>query len=174
MRWAPRDNEVFDLVPPTFEAQAKVLWTVIGEPSVSSDNFWLVYGQLLAVFKASPVDPELHLVLEAQSRFNPMEHVVEAPLLPDLAPLRNDRYFAGGGIYLGGAPVDDDLGVPGIDSDEGPDEELDEEPASMNAHAEASGADKEDEIASTRCTLLVSQPNCLMADFSSDDDEPAT
>lgn len=57
--WAPRNNPVFQLVPPTFAQQAVMLYSDMGEPVVSSLMFWDVYQQLLAAFHALPDDPAL-------------------------------------------------------------------------------------------------------------------
>jgi hypothetical protein len=58
-RWAPRDNPVFQLVPPTFAQQAADLYSYMGKPAVSSLTFWAVYQGLLAEFHALPDDPRL-------------------------------------------------------------------------------------------------------------------
>ena len=58
-RWAPRNNPVFQLVPPTFAQQAATLYSDMGEPAVSSLTFWAVYQGLLAAFHALLDDPRL-------------------------------------------------------------------------------------------------------------------
>ncbi|KAF8060902.1 hypothetical protein FPV67DRAFT_1673735 [Lyophyllum atratum] len=55
--WAPPDNPVFQLVPPTFGEQASALYASIGSPLVSSLTFWAVYPDLLEAFLALPRDP---------------------------------------------------------------------------------------------------------------------
>jgi len=49
--WAPPDDPVFRLVPPTFAEQATALYTAMGQPAVSSLTFWVVYVDLLAAFR---------------------------------------------------------------------------------------------------------------------------
>ena len=57
--WAPLDDAVFQLTPPTFHAQANCHYTTLGCPSVSKGTFWEVYAVLLNCFRASSVDPTL-------------------------------------------------------------------------------------------------------------------
>lgn len=57
--WAPLDDAVFQLTPPTFHIQANHHYTTLGCPPISKGTFWEVYAALLDCFRASSVDPTL-------------------------------------------------------------------------------------------------------------------
>jgi hypothetical protein len=106
--WCPSDLEVFKLVPDVFQVHIERVYQAIGSPAISSNNFWTVYSLLCDEFKkdACVGDPQMQEVFNTQQTLDPLQSAVEIPVLPDLAPLRNDRYLIGvdGDIYLGGAP----------------------------------------------------------------------
>ena len=105
--WCPSDLEVFKLVPNVFQLHIERVYQAIGSPAISSNNFWTVYSLLCEEFKkdACVGDPQMQEVFNTQQTLDPLQSV-EIPVLPGLAPLRNDRYLIGvdGDIYLGGAP----------------------------------------------------------------------
>ena len=57
--WAPLDDAVFQLTPPTFHKQAMAHYQSLGEPPVSNGSFWDVYSRLLSRFRETPIDPTL-------------------------------------------------------------------------------------------------------------------
>jgi hypothetical protein len=57
--WAPLDDPVFQLVPPSFHTQVNAHYTSLGCPVISKGTFWSVYTSLLGCFRASPTDPTL-------------------------------------------------------------------------------------------------------------------
>ena len=105
--WCPSDLEVFKLVPNVFQLHIERVYQATGSPAISSNNFWTVYSLLCEEFKkdACVGDPQMQEVFNTQQTLDPLQSV-EIPVLPGLAPLRNDRYLIGvdGDIYLGGAP----------------------------------------------------------------------
>ena len=105
--WCPSDLEVFKLVPNVFQLHIERVYQAIGSPAISSNNFWTVYSLLCEEFKkdACVGDPQMQEVFNTQQTLDPLQSV-EIPVLPGLAPLRNDRYLleVDDDIYLGGAP----------------------------------------------------------------------
>lgn len=98
--WAPPDDPVFRLVPLTFGEQAAALWVTIGEPEISSLNFWDVYLDLLEAFRALPTDPQLSeaVLMANEGEDNDM------PIVPGLRELRYGDNVVGphGYRYFGG------------------------------------------------------------------------
>jgi hypothetical protein len=80
-QWAPPDDPVFQMAPPTFEAQAQLLYSHIGRPPVSSQTFWAVYSALLDSFRSIIDIPQSSnlLILPEDS-----VSVDDTPLLPNL------------------------------------------------------------------------------------------
>ena len=111
--WAPPDDPVHRLVPPTFAEQAMASYNALGAPAVSSLTFWDVYINLLAAFHALPPDPR---IAEALLMANEGEEE-DMELLPGMRELRNGDNVVGqhGYIYCGGLenppPVDEDVGL---------------------------------------------------------------
>ena len=62
--WAPLDDAVFQLAPPTFQTQVDAYYTSLGRPAISRGNFWDVYQALLECFHAGPGDPTLRHAFE--------------------------------------------------------------------------------------------------------------
>ena len=54
--WAPLNDAVFQLTPPTFHEQAMAHYQYLGEPLVSNGSFWKVYNGLLGRFREMPID----------------------------------------------------------------------------------------------------------------------
>jgi hypothetical protein len=106
--WCPPELEVFKLVPDVFQFHIERVYQAIGSPEISSNNFWTVYSLLCDEFKKDDCvdDPQMHEAFQRQQNLDPLQSAVDIPVLPGLAPLRNDRYLLGvdGDIYLGGAP----------------------------------------------------------------------
>lgn len=123
-RWAPRDSNVFKLVPDLFQVQITALYENIGSPAVSSNNFWTVYQQLWDAFHQVPQDPDMQKILEEQREMDPMDCSIDIPLIPGLAPLRNNRYGHNfGDVYMGGVPaeelIEQDLDTSGSEANGG-------------------------------------------------------
>ena len=106
--WCPPDLEVFKLVPNIFQLHIERVYQAIGSPAISSNNFWTVYSLLCSEFKKDACVDELQMqeAFNSQKKLDPLQSPVDTPVLPGLAPLRNDRYLLGvdDDIYLGGAP----------------------------------------------------------------------
>jgi hypothetical protein len=106
--WCAPDLEVFKLVPDIFQLHIERIYQAIGSPAISSNNFWTVYSLLCNEFKKddSVDDPQMQEAFNRQQNLDPLQSPVDIPVLPGLAPLRNDRYLLGvdDDIYLGGAP----------------------------------------------------------------------
>ena len=107
--WCPPDLEVFKLVPDIFQLHVERVYEAIGSPEISSNNFWTVYSLLCQEFKkdACVDDPQMQETFNRERNLDPLQSAVDIPVLPNLAPLRNDRYLLevdSNDIYLGGAP----------------------------------------------------------------------
>ncbi|KAF8151403.1 hypothetical protein B0H34DRAFT_755565 [Crassisporium funariophilum] len=98
--WAPPDDPVFQLVPPTFGEQASALYASIGSPSVSSLTFWAVYSDLLDAFLALPHDPAFAAALLMADQGE--EH--DVPIMVGILELRHGDNVVGpyGYVYMGG------------------------------------------------------------------------
>ncbi|KAL0960439.1 hypothetical protein HGRIS_005482 [Hohenbuehelia grisea] len=92
-RWAPPDDPVFHLVPPSFQSRVQDVYSSLGNPRVSSVTFWTIYNEVLHMLRQLPEDPALapDLTVEA-SAFE-----VEVPILPGLQNLRNGDAVVGDG-----------------------------------------------------------------------------
>ena len=60
--WAPLDDVVFQLTPPSFHAQANAHYASLGRPAVSRGTFWDIYTVLLNCFRTGPEDQTLERV----------------------------------------------------------------------------------------------------------------
>ncbi|KAJ7145459.1 hypothetical protein C8R46DRAFT_1199641 [Mycena filopes] len=91
-QFAPRDNEVFELVPPDFHAIIAQIYVEIGEPPITRGTCWDVYRQLL------DIDAEWGYAMAGD------EHANDIDLTPGLQPLRNGDNVVGanGFYYMGG------------------------------------------------------------------------
>ncbi|KAF8059518.1 hypothetical protein FPV67DRAFT_1564953 [Lyophyllum atratum] len=109
--WAPPDDPVFQLVPPTFGEQASALYVSIGSPAVSSLTFWAVYSDLLEAFLALPHDPAFTAALLMADQGE--EH--DVPVMAGLRELRHGDNVVGpyGYVYMGG--LDDPVLPAGLD-----------------------------------------------------------
>ncbi|KAJ7037131.1 hypothetical protein C8F04DRAFT_1180848 [Mycena alexandri] len=63
--WAPSDDPVFQLVPPSFQAEASVLYEHLGSPEVTLGSFWHVYVDLLNALRHFPTADSLHRDMDA-------------------------------------------------------------------------------------------------------------
>lgn len=100
--YAPPEHPVFELVPPTFDRRANILYSQIGQPVVQSDTFWEVYSQLLNQFQLE--EESLVPVLTAYRETLHALDMEEIQLLPNLKELRNGAKIVGppGSRYIGG------------------------------------------------------------------------
>ena len=94
--WAPLDNVVFQLTPPTFNTQANAYYFSLGSPLVSKGTFWNIYCALLTCFRDGPPDPTLEhaFTLANQAADTEME------LLYGLQELRNIDDIIGDGALF--------------------------------------------------------------------------
>ncbi|KAJ7075212.1 hypothetical protein B0H15DRAFT_792147, partial [Mycena belliarum] len=105
-KWAPPDDPVFLLTPPVFAAKIQQLYRNLGQPTVTSYNFWDIYVALLDHI----VLVEEELTLDIQN----LDDAFEAPI--DLIPCKELRHgenaVAGygnqGGSSTGSLTYDDD------------------------------------------------------------------
>ena len=106
--WCPPDLEVFKLVPNVFQLHVEQVYQAIGSPAILSNNFWMVYSLLCNEFRKDGCVDDLQMweVFNRQQNLDPLQSLVDIPVLPGLAPLRSDWYLLGvdDNIYLGGAP----------------------------------------------------------------------
>lgn len=111
-KWAPPDDPVFQLVPPTFEDQVSELYAAIGSPAVSSlsFSFWVIYVKLLLAFRNLPEDPSLEAALLAAHE----GEVLKVDIIPGLRELRRNEDFIGAIPKEG----DQDSSEGDIDSDD--------------------------------------------------------
>ena len=107
--YAPPDHSVFELVPPLFHERADRCYTEAGRPVVTSDNFWDIFRDVLARFRAA-LDEEQHdeltTLLSARSEHESAENEDNMPVLANMKPFRQGQQVAGrGGRYIGGLPA---------------------------------------------------------------------
>lgn len=102
--YAPRDDPVFQLVPTLFDQRAKHLYSVIGQPVVSSSTMWDIFRQLLHQFRTLE-DPDLEGVLTSHG-LNMDEDLAGQPKLEVLANMKPFRLGSNIGpknaVYVGG------------------------------------------------------------------------
>ncbi|KAJ6581597.1 hypothetical protein B0H19DRAFT_1251786 [Mycena capillaripes] len=120
--WAPPDDPVFLLIPPTFEAEATELYGQMGRPEVNFDSFWDVYSDLLAAFWNGGVE---HLQDNMEGADNHFESSVE---LMDVADLPQGDAVVGnwGYLYYGGL-AEPPLNAADKEQEEDEDEEEDDD-----------------------------------------------
>ena len=97
--WADPEDPVFLLVPREFEAHAIAIYDRIGNPAITSANFWDIYTQVLAAFHYLPQDPRLDARLQDVS-----DTPNQIELLPGLSDLPHGDHTTGthGYYYMGG------------------------------------------------------------------------
>lgn len=101
--WVRPQDPVFNLVPPTFQEQVVVLYAEIGQPEVSSDNFWPVYQQLLTAFCSLPSTANFRTAFAVANE----GEEDEVPVLEGLRDLRNGGIVVGTNdhVYYGGLEI---------------------------------------------------------------------
>ncbi|KAJ7176192.1 hypothetical protein C8R43DRAFT_942992 [Mycena crocata] len=113
--YAPKEHEVFQLVPPDFQAIITQMYTEMGQPPVTRNNCWDVYLHLLGRFRALddthniPADIDEHWGYALTAAWDDCAKEIE--LTPNLRPLRNgDSVIGPGGLYyMGGVNNGDGL-----------------------------------------------------------------
>ncbi|KAJ6458318.1 hypothetical protein C8R47DRAFT_995285 [Mycena vitilis] len=106
--FAPPGNEVFELVPPDFQAIIGKIYMEIGQPPVTRATCWGVYRQLLGVFRGLDTAHKIPRDIDADWGYALAmagdAHAKDIELTPDLQPLRNgdDVIGPGGAYYMGG------------------------------------------------------------------------
>lgn len=107
--FAPRDDPVFQLVPPLFDTLAHSLYTAIGSPAVSFQSLWDVYRALLLKFRQCGENPQLDLALAGhRTILDSLQHLPRDPVIPldpnmqefETFDVRGPRGFR----YVGGNP----------------------------------------------------------------------
>ncbi|KAJ7177077.1 hypothetical protein C8R46DRAFT_1246406 [Mycena filopes] len=105
-QFAPRDNEVFELVPPDFHAIIAQIYVEIGEPPITRGTCWDVYRQLLGAFRGLDATHDIPQDIDAEWGYAMAgdEHANDIDLTPGLQPLRNGDNVVGanGFYYMGG------------------------------------------------------------------------
>ncbi|KAK7436254.1 hypothetical protein VKT23_019218 [Stygiomarasmius scandens] len=103
--YAPPDHPVFDLVPPEFAHWASMYYTQIGQPSITRNNVWNIYEQLLEKFENNvPLIASWHFQGYYDDREEFVNEVQQAlqvnvdTIVDDLIPLRYDDEAG----YMGG------------------------------------------------------------------------
>ena len=106
--YAPPDDPVFQLVPPSFHDYVTNLYSKIGQPAVTVDTFWTIYRTLLKKLQESR-DETLTEVVTTYSAL-PNQEPEEMPLLPNMKPFRQGQplIIEGKYAYIGGL---DDSGL---------------------------------------------------------------
>ncbi len=118
--YAPPDDPVFDLVPPIFDHYAQVMYREMDAPTLTSENIWDVYCELLERLEAlqAAMDDENYIDCIEQWEVNENlmgkgdpEDLQPYPLIDGL-DLRGglDDPREDGSIYLGGINGGDGLG----------------------------------------------------------------
>ncbi|KAJ7899171.1 hypothetical protein B0H14DRAFT_2241077, partial [Mycena olivaceomarginata] len=91
--YAPRDHEVFQLVPPDFGMIISQMYNEIGQPPVTRQSCWDIYRQLLHRFHT--LDDIYHIPEDFDAKWGYAltmardDYAKEIELLPNLRPLRN-------------------------------------------------------------------------------------
>ncbi|KAJ7843631.1 hypothetical protein B0H14DRAFT_3139543 [Mycena olivaceomarginata] len=105
--YAPRDHEVFQLVPPDFGVIISQMYNEIGQPPVTRKSCWDIYRQLLHRFHT--LDDIYHIPEDFDAKWGYAltmardDYAKEIELLPNLRPLRNgDSVIGPGGFYYMG------------------------------------------------------------------------
>ncbi|KAJ7348305.1 hypothetical protein DFH08DRAFT_914298 [Mycena albidolilacea] len=113
--YAPKDHEVFQLVPPDFAAIVSQMYVEIGQPPVTRQSCWDIYLQLLNCFHT--LDNIYNIPTDVDAKWGYAltlacdDYAKEIELLPNLRPLRNgDSVISPGGFcYMGGVNNGDGL-----------------------------------------------------------------
>lgn len=110
--YAPRDLDVFQLVPPDFNVIITQIYAEAGHPAVTWDSCWDVYLTLLRRLEALLLRDAIDIndrwgytLTQAQD-----DCVNEIELLPDLEELRGGESVIGP-YYMGGVNNGDGLGL---------------------------------------------------------------
>ena len=119
-KYAPPDHDVFQLTPPPFDFRANKYYEEMGRPPVSSNSFWNVYQQLLALFQGAEKSDNLTEVLSELENHTEQIAKEKVDVLPGLKPLRLGATVVGEGI---GDGSNSESGVEMTESEE---EETDE------------------------------------------------
>lgn len=82
--WAPPDDPVFRLVPPSFQEHIDAVYASIGYPEISAATFWETYGQLLEALRIIP--DQIYAPEELSAEASAFE--VDIPVLPNLRNIR--------------------------------------------------------------------------------------
>ncbi|KAH9856452.1 hypothetical protein C2E23DRAFT_811473 [Lenzites betulinus] len=132
--WAPPTHPVFELVPGAFGDKASELFTDMGSPALSQENFWVAYLSLLEHFLRYQEDHPDNISLQADalashcaSQGQLAEEGVD--LLPGLQEYRaGDRLVGTGEIHVAERPqplAAEDGGIVGYAQFTSDEEELD-------------------------------------------------
>ena len=97
--WAPLDDVVFHLTPPSFHAQAQTHYNSLDCPAISHGTFWNIYKALLGCFRESPSDGTLENVFRLANLG--ADHEME--LLEGFRELHNGDEVVGDGVLSQGA-----------------------------------------------------------------------
>jgi hypothetical protein len=110
IEWANPSDPKFLLVPPAFEVHAVAIYDEMGQPAITSNNFWEVYLEMLALFRVLPDDPDLTESL----RHLQDEDAKEMELLSNLQDLpdHDDRWRTQRRVSLGDASHE--IGAEGL------------------------------------------------------------
>lgn len=104
--YAPRDHEVFQLVPHTFNVLAKGFHLEMGSPAVTRTNVWEVYIGLQRRFialEAIPEQSEWHSSLtQAREEAEARDAGESIELLPNQEELPEGQPLGEGYFYMGG------------------------------------------------------------------------
>ncbi|KAJ6474357.1 hypothetical protein C8R45DRAFT_835079 [Mycena sanguinolenta] len=114
--YAPRDHEVFELVPPDFSVIISQMYVELGQPPVTRQSCWNIYLALLDHFHG--LDDTYNIPADIDAKWGYAltlardDYAKEIELLPNLRPLRNgDAVIGPGGFYyMGGVNNGDGLG----------------------------------------------------------------
>lgn len=120
--YAPKDHEVFQLVPPTFNVLAKGFYVEMGSPAATRTNVWDVYLDLQRRFIALEAIPEqvewcssLTQAREEAEARDAGESIELLPnsieLLPNQEELLEGQPLGEGYSYMGGVNRGLGLGV---------------------------------------------------------------
>jgi hypothetical protein len=97
-KYAPPDHDVFQLTPPPFDSRATKFYEEMGRPPVSSNSFWNVFQELLALFQDAELSEDLTEVLSDLENRTEQIAKEKVDVLPGLKPLRLGATVVGDGI----------------------------------------------------------------------------
>ncbi|KAJ7214559.1 hypothetical protein GGX14DRAFT_360127, partial [Mycena pura] len=115
--YAPKDHEVFQLVPPDFGVIITQIYIEIGQPPITRESCWDIYLQLLGQFRA--LDSVHDIPRDMDERWGHAltlardDHAKDIELIPNLQPLRNGDEVVGlgGSYYMGGVNNGEGLSI---------------------------------------------------------------